>query len=131
MEVLDGEVGDHVIASAFAIAFEDEDLVGVGGALVIGREDRKYAVRHGNTCVWDVHRRAVLRGVHGLDVAVEVGPGLVVVEAGVEELAAAQGGVAVFAEELRKSDPVRVQVADAGGVAENLCRVGRMAGEER
>ena len=43
-----------------------------------------------------------MRGVHGFDVAVEVGPGLVIVEAGVEELAAAQGGVAVFAEELRE-----------------------------
>ncbi len=72
-----------------------------------------------------------LRRVHGLDVAVEVGPGFVVVEAGVEELAAAQGGVAVFAEELWERDPVRMEVADAGAVAENLGGVGRMAGEER
>ncbi len=79
----------------------------------------------------DVQGFAGLRGVHGFDVAVEVGPGFVIVEAGVEELATAQGGVAVFAEELREGDPVGVQVADARAVAENFGGVGRMAGEER
>ena len=131
IEELNGAVGDHVIACTFAVAVEDEDLVGVGGAFIVGGENRQDAVGHGDAGVRDVHGLAGLRRVHGLDVAIEVGPCLVVVEAGVEELAAAQSRVAVFAEELRKRDPVGMQVAHAGAVAENLGGVGWMAGEER
>ena len=41
VEEFDGAVGDHVVACAFAVAFEDEDLVGVGGAwLSAGRTGR-------------------------------------------------------------------------------------------
>ena len=69
-------------------------------------------------------------GVQGFGVAVEVGPGGVVVEAGVEEFAGAQGGVAVVAEEVWESDPVGVELRDAGGVAEDFGRVRRMAGEQ-
>ncbi len=131
VEVGDGAVGHQVVACTFAVAFEDEDLIGVSGALIVGGEDGQDAVGHGDARVRDVHRLAGLRRVHGFDVAVEVGPGFVIVEAGVEEFAAAQGGVSVFAEELRESDPVGMQVADAGAVAEDLGGVGRMAGEER
>ncbi len=131
VEEFDGEVGDHVIACTFAVAVEDEDLVGVGGALVVGGKYGEDAVGHGDLGARDVHGLAGLRWVHGFDVAVEVGPGFVVVEAGVEELAAAQGGVAVLAEELREGDPVGMQVAHAGGVAEDLGGVRRVAGEER
>ncbi len=131
LQVLDGEVGDHVVAGALAVAFEDEDLVGVGGALVIGGQDGQDAVGHGDLGVGDVELRAVLGGVEGFDVAVEVGPGFVVVEAGVEELAGAEGGVAALAEELGEGDPVGVKVADAGGVAEDPGGVGRVAGEQR
>jgi hypothetical protein len=103
----------------------------VSGALVVGGENGQNSVWHWDSRVWDVERLAALRWVHGFYVTVEVGPGLVIVEAGVEEFAAAQGGIAVFAEELREGDPVRVKVADAGAVAENFGGVGRMASEER
>ena len=131
LQVLDGEVGDHVVAGALAVAFEDEELVGVGGALVVGGQDGEDAVGHGDLGVGDFEFAALLRGVKGFYVAVEVGPGFVVVEAGVEELAGAEGGVAALAKELGEGDPVGVEVADAGGVAEDLGGVGRVAGEER
>ena len=95
--ILDGAVGDEVIAGAFAVALEHEDLVGVRGALVCpAGSGGSVPSGHGNARGRNVHLRADGGGVHGFDVAVEVGPGGGVVEAGVEELAAAQGGVAVL-----------------------------------
>jgi hypothetical protein len=69
--------------------------------------------------------------VHGFDITVEVGPGVVVVEAGVEELAAAQGGVAGLAEEVREGHPLGMFFDDGVVVAEDAGLTRQMAGKER
>ena len=79
----------------------------------------------------EVDGGGVCGGMQGFSVAVEVGPGAVVVKAGVEELAAAQGGVAVLTEEMRKRNPVGVLVHEAGAVAEDVGVVWRATAEER
>src|SRR6202042_3752677 len=104
----DGTVGDQVVASAFAVSVEHEDLIGVGGLRGVRGQRGQYAVRHGNCCTWNIHPGAEGGGVQGLRIAVEVRPGLVVVESGVEELARAQRGVSRLAEEMRQGDPLRM-----------------------
>src|ERR1700744_4765177 len=89
VEKLDREVGDHVVARTLTVAVENEDLVRVRGAVVVSGKNRKDAIGPREAGVRDVPRFAGLRWVHGFDVAVEVGPGFVIVEAGVEELTAA------------------------------------------
>jgi hypothetical protein len=69
--------------------------------------------------------------VQGFDVAFELGPGLRVIQAGVEELAAAQSGVSVFAEVAGEGYPVGVSLDNGGGVAEDAGLAREMAGEER
>ena len=119
VQELDGEVGDQVVAGALAVAVEDENFGRSGrraSSVGSGREQPS------GMGIWTrgmsiLAPRAV--GCMGLDVAVEVGPGVGVVEAGVEELAAAQRGVAVLPEEVREGDPLGMRLDDGGGVAED------------
>src|SRR5207253_1858232 len=58
VEELDGEVCDEIVAGAFAVAVEDEDLVGVRGLGVVLRERREDAVGLRDLRAGDVEARA-------------------------------------------------------------------------
>ena len=130
-EILNGKISNQIVACPFSVAIEDENLIGVCGLLAILRQYGKKAIGRRYLRTWNLHALSGCDGVEGLDSPVEVGPRLVIIEICVKELAAAQGGVAMFAEELRKSGPVRMQIAQAGTVAENPRRMRRVAAQER
>ena len=128
LQHLDGAVGNEVVSCALAVAVEHEDLIGVGGALVVAGKRRENPAGHGNLRPRDLHPGAQRSGMHGLHIAVEVRPCRGVVESGMEELAGAQRGVAGLAEEMRQRDPLRMLldhrrvVAEDSGLARDVAR---------
>jgi hypothetical protein len=69
--------------------------------------------------------------VHRLHIAVELGPGVGVVEAGVEELTRAQRRIAGLAEEPRQRHPFGVLLDDGGAVAQHMGLARQVPGKER